>query len=165
MSVTGKIEHSFDYRYKWKSIFGAFFFGSVLGACESYAALTNMQRLIINGVIELSVQQATAFYWISAVMMFGLMFLSIISLTQNLFGSNRIALSSIGLWLPGSMWSLKEKFYEFSSIKSMKIVSIYRSELLQVTTSNSSFAISAEKLSSPNEFKKIVSLMQHRVSY
>lgn len=165
MSVTEKIEYSFDYRFKWKNILGAFFIGSVLGVYETHVALTNTQRLIINGVIELSVQQATVFYWISAVVMFGLMLLSIFSLIQNLFGTKRIVLSRNGLWLPGSMWSLREKFYEFSSIKSMRIVSIYRSDVLQVTTSNSSFAIACENLSSSDEFERVVSLMQQRVSY
>ena len=164
MTVTDKNGHTFSYKFSWKNILVLFVIGLTLGLFMVHAAQTNAEKLVVNGVIELSVNQATVFFWAMSAFMFGLVFLSIMGLIQRIKGTNRIVLTSNGLWLPGPIWSGGEKFHEFSSIKSMKIVSVYKSTVLQAKTRDSKFAIASQNFSSSDEFEKVVAMIQQGVN-
>lgn len=159
-----KIELEANYRMSWKNIFLLSFIGLVLGAFMLHEAQTNTKRLTINGVIELSIGQATVFFWAMSLFMFGLVLLSVMALVQRLRSTNRITITTDGLWTPGPAWSPAQRFHPFSSIESLKVVAVYKSRILQGKTKQSSFSIASQNLSSIEEFERVVALMHQLVN-
>ncbi|WP_116812405.1 hypothetical protein [Steroidobacter cummioxidans] len=155
-----KIELETNYRMSWANILLLSSIGLVLGVFMLHEARTNTQRLTINGVIELSVGHATVFFWAMSLFMFGLVLLAILAIVQRLRGTNRITITTEGLWIPGPAWSPAQRFHPFSSIESLKVVAVYKSRILQGKTTHSRFGIASQNLSSAEEFERIVALIQ-----
>jgi hypothetical protein len=87
-----------------------------------------------------------------------------VALVQRLRGSDRLVITSEGLLMPGPAWSPQERFYRFSEIESMKVVSVYKSTILQGKTRKGRFAIASQNLVSQGEFERIVGLLRQGVS-
>jgi hypothetical protein len=164
VTSTRKVELETVYRMSWKNILLLFFIGLLLGIFMAHEAQTNTKQLLINGLIELSVEQAVVFFWAIAAIMLGMVLLSFAAVFQRLRGSNRLTITGEGLLMPGPVWSPRERFYPFSSIESLKLVSVYKSKILQVKAKKARFAIASQNVASPEEFETIVALLQQRVS-
>jgi hypothetical protein len=164
MLIPEPIEREFSYRASWKNIVVPFSLGAVLGALAAHEASTNNKRLIINGLIELSVSQATVFFWAISVFMFALVLLALMSLLQKLRGPTRIAVTRNGIVVPGPPWAPTERYFLFSDITSMKLVNIYKQNILQVVTRIGKFAVTQQNMSSVEEFKSIVMLLKERAN-
>lgn len=145
MIDTPKVELEVIYRAPMKYILGLFFLFLPLSIFLLLVENTNTKWVTI----------------FNAAVLFMIAMMSVMALILRLRDS-RISITSEGVWMPGPVWSSAPRFYEFSSIKAIKIWDISGVKILECKTNQSRFNIASGNLTSPEEFYKIVSLIQQR---
>src|ERR1044072_8583305 len=103
------MEREYEYQPKWTVILACATFFGLCAAVLGNKARTNNRGLIISGMIELSVDGATTFYWVLC--FFGVCFVLIACLlaVHRLTHRQRIVFTPTSLIVPKSRWSAEEK--------------------------------------------------------
>ena len=155
--------HQYYYRPKWTiSVLGALFFGAcalVLGA----TANGNDRGLIINGIIELSTDGATVFYWVLAGLSIGFVvvtgFMAIVRLTVH----QRIALGKTSITVPRSRWSSEEVEVPFAAIVELSASQVSGQRFLKIVYNGGKFTLTASMLPREKDFDDIGAAVSHGV--
>ena len=147
-------DRQYDYRPKWIIVLCALFFGAgalVLGT----KAKGNDRGLIINGLIELSADGATSFYWVLAGLSMGFVvvagFLAIVRLTVH----QRIALSETSITIPRSLWSSEEVEIPFGDIIELSASEVSGQRFLKIVCNGRKFILTASMLPGKEDFDDI----------
>jgi hypothetical protein len=149
------MDRQYDYRPKWTIIIlCALFFGAcalVLGA----KAFGNERGLIISGIIELSADSATVFYWVLTGLSIGFVgvagFLALVRLTVH----QRIALTETSITIPLSRWSSEEVQVQFSEIIQLSASEVSRQRFLKIVYNGGKFTLTASMLPRKEDFDAI----------
>lgn len=157
------IEREYDYKPSWWIILlGGAMFG-VATVFFVYRALLNDRGLIINGLIELSQNGATIFYWVFA--FFSLCFvLTVIAITfHRLKFHQRLAFTHSELIVPASRWSAAEKSIRYDDISNLSVTQISRQKFLYIYHSGEKYIVNASMLSSSKVFEEFVDLLTQKL--
>ena len=157
------MNRQYDYQPKWTIILlCAFFFGGcalILGA----KANGNDHGLIINGIIELSADSATVFYWVLAALSIGFVvtagFLAIVRLTVR----QRIALSVTSITIPRSRWSSEEIAVPFGEIVELSASQVTGQRFLTIVYNAGKFTLNASMLARKEDFEDIYAAVNQGV--
>ncbi len=153
------MDRQYDYRPKWTIIvFCALFFGAcalVLGS----KADGNDRGLIINGIIELSTENATIFYWVLATLSIGFVvaagFLAVVRLTVH----QRIGLVETSITIPRSRWSSDEVVVPFGEIVELSASEVSGQRFLKITYKGGKFTLTASMLPKKEDFDEICAVV------
>lgn len=119
------MENPLVYRYqpKWTTaIYGTLFFSTAL-VYGCFKASANDRGLTINGILKLSPEGATAFYWLMVACCFVFVTLGAITLLRLSSGfEERITLTESGIDLPPNVLGRGKKFIRYQSIRSIVII-------------------------------------------
>ena len=149
------MERHYHYRPKWTIIvLCVLFFGAgalVLGT----KANSNDRGLIISGVIELSANGATIFYWVLAALSFGFVviagFLAVVRLTLH----QRIVVGENCIAFPRSRWSSEEVTVPYNEIADVSASEVSGQRFLKIVYSGGKFTITASMLPRKEDFDEI----------
>ena len=137
------------------------FFGAS-GYFVIHEAQTNTRGLILNGIIELSPDNATLFYW-GLTVFSGLFVLGgIWGLVASFASSKELILTETTLTAPGSMWSRHPKIVRVSDIRHLETQQIQRQRLLYVYHPGGKLAISASLLPDSAAFDELCAELANR---
>lgn len=109
-----------DRQYEYKAnlptlLLGVLLFG-VAALFFSYKARSNVRGLIINGIITLSPEGATIFWWVFAGLSVAFVLAGIAGAILAMIFTQRVVLTARCLIVPKSRWSSKEVEIPYSSI-------------------------------------------------
>lgn len=157
------IEREYEYKPKWWIII-------LCGAMFGYAtvvftqdALSNDRGLIINGLIELSENGATIFYWVFAFFSFCFVLGAIAITVHRLKFRQRIAFTDSEVIVPASHWSAAEKSIKYADISSLSVSSISGRKDLNIIHSGGKSVINASMLPSSKVFQEITDFLAAKV--
>lgn len=140
---------------------GMFVFAAIFLA---KAALDNNRGLIINGIIELSENGATNFYWILCFLSSCFVIAAIALIFHRLKFRQRIALTSTGIILPASRWSAQEKFIEYQNISNLLLTKVNHQKFLEVLHSEGKSIINASMMPSRKAFEEISNALSKKIT-
>jgi hypothetical protein len=153
----------YDYRPKWTLIIlCALFFG----ACALVLAVKangNERGLTINGIIELSAESATVFYWVLAALSIGFVaaagFLAIVRLTVH----QRIALGETSITIPRSRGSSEETVVPFGEIVELSTSEVSGQRFLKIVHNGGKFTLTASMMPRKEDFDEICAAVSQGV--
>ncbi len=152
------IEHEYEYKPKLTTVLlGIGFFG--LCAVISVIAAYDNHELMINGIIHLSVYQASVFWWIICSISLCFVLAASLMIVQRFKFKQRIALTSSSLIVPKSRWSESEDIIDYRAIKSLSSEKIQGQRLLHVFHSEGKYTIAASMLSSKAVYDNLCDLL------
>ena len=121
-----------------------------------YQAITNDRGLVLQGILNLSRAQATAFWWaFSGLLGLGVLPISVAVAFKALFQPQRIAFAGDGVFLPASFWSGREIRVRFSDIEDLTLMSVRNEQVLTVAANGRKFRIGQSWLPSQAAFDDI----------
>jgi hypothetical protein len=157
------MQKQYDYRPKWTIIIlTALFFGTcafVLGA----SANSNDRGVIINGIIELSADSATVFYWVLAGLSIGFVVVAGLLAMMRLTVHQRIALSETSITIPRSRWSSEEVEVPFGDIIELSASEVSGHRFLKIVYNGGKFTLAASMLSRKEDFNDICAALSQGV--
>lgn len=158
------IDQSYEYKPKWVSILLGFCIFSVLAFGLGYMAQWNDKGLILNGIISLSRENATRFYWALSLCCAVFMLVPLIQIYQRLVVRNhRIALTPSSLIVPGSSFSSEEKTIPYSNITELSTSQVHGHKFLHVKHTGRKITIVSSMLSSKDNLEEIYNLLSTRI--
>lgn len=120
---------TFDYKPKpLVMLLGVLFFGAS-GAFAIHQALTNEQELLINGVLHLTVGQATAFFWTLGLASAGFVALGLWGIYNGLTSKAVLTLGPDALTMPGGPFK-PPRTIPYGEIEGLYLVQINRQVML-----------------------------------
>ena len=133
--------------------FGAstFFFG--------YSAIDNDSMLIINNTIELSVQQATLFYWFFSIASSIFVITATFILIANLFAKKEIVISEEEISVPKHFFSQQNTLIKYSDIININIQIVSKQKFLNIVYKNGKITVPQTMLLNNKEFERLVDLV------
>ncbi|NLD98690.1 MAG: hypothetical protein GX640_02355 [Fibrobacter sp.] len=143
-------------------LFATLFFGLCCWGM-SYAALTNDKGLILNGIITLSVQNATIFYWCFSALAAGFVVCGIVLLVLSFVSKNEIVISSDCLIAPKNSFSKKMITVNFKDINGVEIQAIQKTRILNIYHVDGRLSIADSMLPGKKHFEELVSILQSNV--
>lgn len=156
------IEREYEYKPKWWIILlcGAMFgFATVFFAQE---ALSNDRGLTINGIIELSENGATIFYWVFSFFSLCFVLAAIAIAVHRLKFQQRIAFTGEEIIVPASRWSAAEKSIKYADIASLSVFKFNGQKSLNIIHSDGKSSISSSMLPRKS-FQEVVDLLSAKV--
>lgn len=153
----------FRYKPRWAIIFSAGTFFGLCTAVAVWAAVTNDRGLIINGIIELSPNGATIFWWCvaaaSMAFVLGAGFLIYSRLTTN----HRIALTPSCLLVPLPRHSREEAFIPFAEVTQIQPQDVNGARFLTLYYSGMRFTLVESWMPSKSDFEELSKIIHERV--
>lgn len=126
-------------------------------------ARSNDRRLIINGIIELSVSEATTFYWVMRVLSMGFVVIACLLAVHRLRHQQRIAFTNTSLILPRSRWSQEERSINYTDISALSVTKINGQQFLNIVHGAGKSAIGASLLPSKKIFNEVCELLEIKI--
>ena len=159
----GSAEREYAYRPKWTLIvFCAAFFGLGTVVLGSKAA-RNDRGAVINGLIELGPDGATAFYWTLTAGSFGFVAIAGLLAFHRLTFRQRLAFGPTTLTVPAARWSRAEKEIAYRDVLGLSETAISGQRFLHVTHTGGKYTINAGMLPSKVAFEELRELLAVRV--
>ncbi len=158
-----KVERSYAYQPKWISILFLFFFIGLLTLGLGYMALWNDRGLVINGIIELSTQNATILYWVLTALCAAGVLLSVLLAAKRLAIKHRIALTASSIIVPKSSWSVDETDIPYQNIREISMSEVHKQKFLHLHQQDGKYSIVASMLPSRKDFEELHNLLMERV--
>lgn len=157
------IEREYEYKPKWWIILlcGAMF--GVATVFFTQDALSNDRGLIINGLIELSENGATIFYWVFAFFSFCFVLGAIALVVHRVKFHQRIAFTHAEIIVPASQWSTAEKGIKYADISSLSITNVSGRKYLNINHSGGKSVINAMMLGASKNFDEVVDLLTKKI--
>jgi hypothetical protein len=158
------IQREYDYRPRWWPILCAvLFFGS--GAIFFRAqAVTNDRGLILNGIVTLSEQGATWFYWALATLSSGFVLAGILMVVHRLVYRQRVVFKATLMTAPKSRWSSSEIDIPYHDILQVSRKSFKGQHRLEIIHTGGRYIISAIMLASRDTFDEVSLVLADRVN-
>ena len=132
----------------------------VLGA----KAATNVQGLVIDGIIELGVTGATVFFWILCALSVGFVIAAILLFYQRIRFPQRIVFGESSLEVPVKRGTHDRVEIAYRSIGEMSVAQMHGQKWLEVTHAGGTFTIMASLLKSDAVFEEVCGLLAQRVN-
>jgi hypothetical protein len=126
-------------------------------------AQSNDRGLIINGVIELSADGATVFYWVLFCLSVGFVLMTAALIFHRLTYRQRIAFTQSSIIVPKSRWSKEEHTIKYSEIKSITASKVNSQRFLNVIFAGGKFTIASSMLPSKTDFDEAYELLAKKV--
>ena len=140
----------------------AIFFGACAAVLGNVAA-ANDRGHVINGIIVLSHNTASVFYWILSALSLGFVAISALMVVHRLTHHQRIALTRDAIILPTSRSSSEETAIRYDEITALSITEISGQRFLYVTRSDGTkFTITGSLLTTKEAFDELSELLQTR---
>lgn len=159
----GSVERQYEYRPKWTLIvLCAAFFGLGTAVLGSKAA-NNDRGVIINRIIELGPDGATAFYWGLAALSAGFVTIAAFLAYHRVTFHQRLAFGPAAMTVPASRWSREEKEIAYRDIASLSEATISGQRFLYVTHTGGKYTITASMLPSKAAFGEVCELLAAKV--
>ncbi|OAD22673.1 membrane protein [Candidatus Thiomargarita nelsonii] len=157
-------EVRFPYKQKIVvSLLGILFF-CVCMLCLGHLALTNDRGMILNQIIEFSVEGATIFYWCLTVASGLFVIFGILGLMIGLTTKKEIIITENEISAPKSGISKKIVSVKYSEITEMNIQSIQKERFLQIFYQGGRLSIPQSMLPSKQAFEELVNLVSTRAN-
>jgi len=158
------IDREYEYKSSWAVIiFCAIFFGAG-AAVLGNAAATNDRGLVINGIIPLTQNGATTFYWFLCALSIGFVAISALLTVHRLTHHQRIAFTPQSIILPSSRWSSEETTINYDDITSLSGAKVNGQRFLYVFRNDGKqFTIAASLLPTRGSFNEVGELLHHRI--
>ena len=159
------IEHEYDYKPQWLGItFGAVFFGF----CAIFFAIkaqTINHGVLLDGLIELSIENATVFFWVLSLLSSMFVGASLYSMYfyARQVKNNRIEFASDAIIFPKTPMNPSVRVVEYRTISNLAIVHVKRIRILRVTYIGGSASISSSLVKSDATFDEISSMLAAKV--
>lgn len=138
------------------------FFG-VCGYFLAQVAQTNTKGLLINGIVELSPDNATVFFWCLAALSGAFVLAGLLGLVASFTSSKELLLTENTLTAPAAMWSRHPKVIRVSDITHLETQSIERQRFLNVYHRGGKLAISASLLPNGAAFDELCAELASRM--
>jgi hypothetical protein len=100
------------------AVFVVVFF-TMCGLVIRHMAATNDQGLVLEGLIRLSVEHATIFYWVLSWMSFAMVAFAVFSLAMGLANPQSVTLADDGVYVPNKPWSRQRRLIRYSDISAI----------------------------------------------
>jgi len=157
------VEREYEYKPKWTLIlFSGVFFGLgtvVLGA----KATANERGLILNGIIELGVDNATVFYWVLTALSCGFVLAAVFLAYHRVAIRQRLMFGPVSMTVPASRWSRDVKHIAYRAIRELSATAINGQRFLYVTHSGGNYIINAGMLASKAVFEEVCEMLATKV--
>jgi hypothetical protein len=143
----------FAYQPRWGIIIAAAVFFTACGLLIRSEAASNDRGLVINGIIELSRERATIFYWVLSWMSFAFVALAAVMLVVRILNPQKVVLSSDGVYAPRWAWSRQPTFIRYADVISMSTYSVSGQEFLKVVHARGKHNLAASMFKSKSSFE------------
>jgi hypothetical protein len=158
------IEREYVYQASWRMILlgvGLFAPGAVI---LGFRAANNHRGLIIDGVVPLSADQATVFYWGLVVVSVVFAAFALLKAVQRLTGPpGRIAFTHSALIIPKMRFGHGELAIPYGSIISLRMLTVRRRKFLRIRHAGGNSNLSEGYVESNSVFAEICTLLSERV--
>lgn len=148
-------------RPRWGVLVGALLLFGGGGVFLAARAAGNDRGLIINGLIELGVANATRFYWALAALSFGFVAMAIVATLRVLGGSQVVIVEDDAVTIPGALFNAAARI-AYRDITRLEALTISGQEMLRVWHAGGSSAVAAGQVGDA-AFREIVELVAGRV--
>jgi hypothetical protein len=156
-------EREYTYKPRWTVILAcAAFFGLAAGIL-GIKAWSNDRGLLINGIIELSADAATVFYWILCALGVGFVAVAVLLACHRLLYRQRIAFTATSLIVPKSRWSSEESIIEYNAVVGLAMEKVSGQQFLRIMHTKGKHTITASLLPSQADFEEVCALLAERV--
>jgi hypothetical protein len=157
------VEREYEYKPSWAAILlgGGFF--ALCAAFFVVRAGGNDRGLIINGVIRLSPEGATIFYWVLFGLSAAFVAAAALLVLHRLNLRQRIAFTPDAVLLPKSRWSSEERRVAYSAITGLSRSEVYGQRFLRVSYDGGAVEIAASMLPSREVFEEVTALLRERL--
>ena len=155
------INREYDYKPSWFSIFfNAIFFGACAAFLGTVAAFNDRGRVFF-GIINLSPDSATIFYWVLCSLSIGFVAICALLAFHRLMHPQRIAFTSEAIILPKSRWSSTETAINYNDIASLSGTKVSGQRFLLVFRADGRrFTIAASHLPTRDSFDELCDTLQ-----
>ncbi|PCJ67723.1 MAG: hypothetical protein COA58_00890 [Bacteroidetes bacterium] len=153
------------YTYKPKTttfIFPILFF-LICAVVLGKLALQNKEVLLINGILELNVSQATTFYWVLFTFSVLLILSGSFALLKGFMSFREIVVTGKQISAPKSGISSKIIHIEFHNISNIDVIEINRQKMLKIIHSEGTLTIPKNMLSGRGEFDELFLLLLKKI--
>jgi hypothetical protein len=153
----------YAYRTKWTMIvICALLFGPCTAVLGTKAA-NNDRGVIINRLIELGPDGATAFYWVLTAIGAGLVAMAAFLAYHRLTFDHRLVFGPAAMTVPASLWSRAEKAIAYRDIVELSGAAIDGQRLLYARHAGGKYTIDASLLPSVAAFDEVCELLATKV--
>ncbi|HEB86009.1 MAG TPA: hypothetical protein ENI68_03195 [Gammaproteobacteria bacterium] len=157
-----------DERFSYKPNIVVFILSSVvlagIAVGMAYIAYTNEQGLILNGIIELSIEGATVFHWSLAVACGTLAIFGAVAVVGASTSKREIIVSGNIISAPKSGFSKKIIMINLAEVTDVNIQSVQKQKFLNIIHPSKKLAIPQAMLTSKQLFEKLTELVVSRVN-
>lgn len=129
----------------------------------AYVAKTNEQGLILNRIIEFSVEGATIFYWCLASASAIFVLFGALLIIGGFTSKKEIILSGNSITAPKSGISKKTLTIHYSEVSDINIESVQKQNFLNIVHSNGKLTIPQSMLSSKHAFEELTEFIEKHV--
>jgi hypothetical protein len=161
-SVVGD-EREYEYRPKWTMIVLCTAFFGLCTAVLGVKAARNDRGAIINGIIELGPDGASAFYWVLAALSGGFVVVGVFLAHHRFTFHQRVVIGPDSLTVPARRWSGEEKEIAYRDVRSLSEWSVSGQRFLYVMHVGGKYTITASMLPSKSAFEELCQLLAARV--
>lgn len=157
--------HGQEYEYKprWSAILLAMLFFGACAACGVVKAHWNNRGLIIEGIIRLSPQGATVFWWIYTALSMGIVLFCVFLGIRRLIQTQRIVLTPNAIIVPKSRWSSDEITILYAKITDVWETKKYNQKFLHISYQEGKSTIVASCLPTERHYYDIRCFLVKRV--
>lgn len=157
------IEREYEYKPKWWIIllYGGMF--GVAAAIFAVKASSNDRPLLINGIIELSENGATIFYWVFCFLSLCFVLIAIGLVFHRLKYRQCLAFTASEIIVPASRWSAAEKTIRYEDITSLSVSKISGQKFLYIIHSDGKYIVNASMLPSSKVFEEVIDLLSKKI--
>ncbi|REK29516.1 MAG: hypothetical protein DWQ42_03475 [Planctomycetota bacterium] len=156
------IVREYEYRPRWKVIiFVATFFG-VCSIFFGHRAVTNEQGLVVNGIISLSPNTATIFYWVLCGLGVGFVAISALMVVHRFTSNQCIVITELAIVLPTSRWLSEQTTIPFDDIESLFGNEVFGQRFLYIFRKDGMrFTVHASMMPTNGAFDELRDLLRH----
>lgn len=155
-------EMEFDYKPKLAVVFLSTFMFGAAAMFFVYLATSNQQGLIIEKFIELSVNGATAFYWVLAALSFVMVIMVFYSLINSFRHKRSVLVTRESISAPKSGISRKIINVRFRDIENMRVEKVHKTQILTIKHTQGKLSIPNSMIPGLNEFENLLTLITQR---
>lgn len=159
------IEKEYEYKPSWMLILCCSGFFGLCATVFIYLAVTNVEGVVINGLIHLGPFGATIFYWILATASLAFVGAGAWMAYDNLLNKRRIAITANSLLMPAGRWSSEECELPFESITGLKLASISNQQSFSIYIGEKYYVVNKMLLPCQEDFDEIMSLVDSKTNH
>lgn len=143
-------------------LFATLFFGAAAGGM-SYAAITNDRGLILNGIISLSEQGATRFYWGVAGTALAFVITGLAVLIRGMSSPKEICISDTKISAPKSAFSNTCEVITYMNITNVSVQTIQGTRLLHIDHQGGRLSIPGSMLPTKRALDDLETDLKNRI--